>query len=72
MSDPVNSPAHYTSGAIECIDAIESATASLTGLEAFCTANAIKYLWRWKHKGGIQDLEKAKWYIDKIISGQPR
>lgn len=44
--DPVNHPTHYTSGKIECIDALEAATVNLTGVEAFCTANAIKYLWR--------------------------
>ena len=65
--DNVNSPDHYQ-GKVECIDCIESATAGLSGLEAFCTGNAIKYLYRWKHKNGIEDLKKAKWYIDKIIS----
>ena len=65
--DNVNSPSHYQ-GKVECIDCIESATAGLNGIEAFCTGNAIKYLYRWKHKNGIEDLKKAKWYIDKIIS----
>ena len=65
--DNVNSPNHYQ-GKVECIDCIESATAGLNGIEAFCTGNAIKYLYRWKKKNGITDLKKAKWYIDKIIS----
>ena len=65
--DNVNSPNHYQ-GKVECIDCIESATAGLNGIEAFCTGNAIKYLYRWKRKNGIEDLKKAKWYIDKIIS----
>ena len=65
--DNVNSPSHYQ-GKVECIDCIESATAGLNGIEAFCTGNAIKYLYRWKKKNGIEDLKKAKWYIDKIIS----
>lgn len=69
-TDAVNHPAHYTAGQIECIDALESATAGLCGIEAICTANAIKYLWRWKLKNGVQDLEKAKWYIDKLIEKQ--
>lgn len=68
--DAVNHPAHYTAGKIECIDALEAATAGLCGIEAVCTANAIKYLWRWKLKNGKQDLEKAKWYIDKLIEKQ--
>ena len=65
--DNVNSPSHYL-GKVECIDCIESATAGLNGIEAVCTGNAIKYLYRWKKKNGIEDLKKAKWYIDKIIS----
>ena len=65
--DMVNSPPHYTAGKIECIDAIESATCGLHGLHAYCTAAAIKYLWRWKLKGGKTDLEKANWYINRII-----
>ena len=69
-NNAVNHPAHYTAGKIECIDALEAATAGLCGIEAVCTANAIKYLWRWKLKNGAQDLEKAKWYIDKLIAKQ--
>ena len=68
QKDMVNHPAHYTQGGIECIDALEAATTGLTGIEAVCTASAIKYLWRWKFKGGKQDLEKARWYIDRMIS----
>lgn len=63
----VNHPPHYTAGKIECIDALEAATTGLKGIEAVCTANAIKYLWRWKHKNGVQDLQKAQWYINKLI-----
>lgn len=66
MQDLVNHPNHYTQGDIECIDALAAATKNLSGIEAICTANAIKYLWRWKEKGGIQDLEKAIWYINKL------
>lgn len=63
----VNHPVHYTSGKIECIDALEAATCDLKGIEAICTANAIKYLWRWKLKNGVEDLEKASWYLNKLI-----
>lgn len=65
--DNVNHPKHYTQGGIECIDALAAATINLKGIEAVCTANAIKYLWRWKQKNGVEDLEKARWYIDKLI-----
>jgi len=67
LHDPVNRPAHYTSGKVECIDAIEAATVGLTGGAAYCTGNAIKYLWRWSRKGGVEDLRKARWYIDRLI-----
>nr|DAH94433.1 MAG TPA: nucelotide kinase [Caudoviricetes sp.] len=67
MTDNVNHPAHYTAGGIECIDALAAATEGLRGIEAVCTANAIKYLWRWKRKNGVEDLQKARWYIDRLI-----
>lgn len=70
--DPVNSPSHYTQGKVECIDAIESAVIGLTGTDAFATGQAIKYLWRWKKKGGVEDLKKAKWYLDRLILSQPK
>lgn len=66
-SDAVNHPSHYTQGGIECIDALEAATEGLTGIEAVCTANAIKYLWRWKRKNGVEDLQKAHWYIQHLV-----
>ena len=64
----IDHPSHYTQGGIECIDALKAATINLTGIHAVCTANAIKYLWRWHDKGGAEDLRKAKWYIDRLIS----
>ena len=68
MSDMVNHPAHYTAGGIECIDALKAATVGLEGIQAVCTANAIKYLWRWKYKNGVEDLKKAIWYINHLIA----
>lgn len=68
MTETVNHPQHYNAGKVECIDALEAATINLTGIQAFCTANAIKYLWRWKQKGGVEDLRKARWYLDKLIT----
>lgn len=67
MKDEVNHPDHYTAGKIECIDAIAAATVGLQGIEAADTANAIKYLWRWKMKGGEKDLRKAIWYINHLL-----
>lgn len=65
--DKVNHPSHYTTGKIECIDAIESAAEGLDGFEGYCIGNAMKYLWRWKKKGGIEDLQKSDWYIRRLI-----
>ena len=67
-NDNVNHPAHYNAGGIECIDALKAATTGLCGIEAVCTANAIKYLWRWKYKNGVEDLKKAIWYIEKLLN----
>ena len=67
-SSMVDRPPHYTAGKIECIDALESATIGLIGIDAVCTAAAIKYLWRWKSKGGTEDLEKARWYINRLLN----
>ena len=67
VKDNVNHPSHYTQGAIECIDAIKEAVKGLLGIEAVCTANIIKYVWRWKFKNGVEDLRKARWYLDRLI-----
>jgi hypothetical protein len=69
IEDAVN-PDHYKKGKVECIDALESIAEGLTGPEALLTCTAVKYLWRWKAKNGLEDLEKAKWYLDRLISAQ--
>jgi hypothetical protein len=63
--DNVNSPAHYTAGAVECIDAIRAA---LTPEEfrGYCKGNAIKYVWRERMKGGDESVAKAAWYLDRM------
>ena len=65
--DQINPP-HYKAGKVECIDALESATIGKHGIEAVCVANVIKYLWRYEAKGGVQDVKKAKWYLERLIS----
>ena len=68
QKDMVNHPPHYISDSgLETIDVIEAFTADLEGIEAVCTANIIKYICRWKHKNGIEDLKKAQWYLKKLI-----
>ena len=63
--DMVNSPAHYNKAGIETIDMIESVTGD--GFEAYLQGNILKYLCRYKYKNGAEDLEKAKWYLNRLI-----
>lgn len=63
--DAVNSPSHYTSGGIECIDCIKAALGE--NFIGFLMGNVIKYSYRYRHKNGIEDLKKARWYLDRAI-----
>lgn len=65
----VSHPNHYMSkNGLEVIDVIEAFTSGLTGIEATDTGNVIKYICRWKNKNGLQDLEKAMWYLQHLIN----
>ena len=64
--DPVDHPSHYTDGSIECIEAIE-AQLSEEEYRGYLKGNIVKYLWREKHKGGIESLKKAEWYLKRLI-----
>mgnify|MGYP000363302357 CR=1 FL=1 len=66
-ADPVNRPAHYTSGGIECIDAMQAAFGD-EAVKDFCLCNAFKYLWRHRQKNGVEDLKKARWYLNRLIT----
>ena len=67
--DIVNEPPHYISETgLETIDVIEAFTFDLKGIEAVCVANVIKYVCRFDKKNGVQDLEKAKWYLERLIN----
>jgi len=63
--DNVNKPNHYRKSKIECIDAIKSATE--VGYEYYLQGNIIKYMWRYRHKNGLEDLLKAEWYLKELI-----
>ena len=64
----VSHPSHYQSkSGLEVIDVIEAFTSDLNGIEATDTGNILKYMCRWKHKNGLQDLEKAQWYLTHLI-----
>ena len=64
MADNIN-PDHYKSEtSLECIESMEL----IFGIEyvfGFCLCNAWKYVWRWRHKNGVEDLKKAQWYVER-------
>ncbi|MFZ9121258.1 MAG: DUF3310 domain-containing protein [Methylophilaceae bacterium] len=66
MTDFVNHPPHYQ-GTIECIDAIE-ASMSAEAFKGALKANVIKYVWRYETKGKLESLQKAQWYLNRLIA----
>ena len=61
VHDPVNNPKHYTNhpSGVECIQ--------ITEHMSFLLGNAIKYIWRADLKNGVEDLEKAVFYLKREI-----
>ena len=68
--DMVSKPAHYVKGGMECIDFIRAIVSDLTPYEAYCLGNVVKYLWRFKDKNGVIDLDKAVRYIEFLKEAQ--
>ena len=71
QKEQVNHPNHYNQGQYECIAVMES----IYGIEAtmnFCLLCAFKYTWRTNDKDGIQDIDKAIWYLKKYKELQER
>lgn len=64
--DMVNHPNHYTQGGIECIKAIEASMPS-EGFQDYCKGNVLKYVWRFRQKNGLEDLKKARVYLNWMI-----
>ena len=62
--DNVNHPKHYCKGGVESIDFVRAAVSNLSGFEAVCVANIIKYMWRYKEKNGLEDVMKAAKYLE--------
>ena len=63
--DMVNNPPHYNKAGIETIEAIKAMTDD--GFEYYLQGNIMKYLWRYRYKNGVEDLEKAQWYLNELI-----
>lgn len=64
--DKVNNPSHYNQGGIECIDYIEQQLGE--GFIEYCEGNVHKYLHRWRYKNGSEDLRKALWYLERMLT----
>ena len=70
MKDNIN-PDHYKNEtSLECIEAMTIVFGYQKVID-FCLLNAWKYIWRWKNKNGIEDLDKARWYVEKGLSFKP-
>lgn len=69
MNDNVNHPVHYNVAGYEVIDIIEAFTKDIENpMSAYETGNIIKYILRWPHKNGLEDLKKARWYLNHMIA----
>lgn len=69
MGDAVNHPDHYKSASgMEVIDVIKNFTVGLKGIVAVCVGNILKYVLRFPKKNGLEDLKKARWYLDYLIN----
>ena len=70
--DMVNHPPHYTQGKIECIEVIKYINDKLNmqGYEGYCLGNFIKYIWRCNFKNGWEDIDKAIFYLDRLLTEQ--
>jgi hypothetical protein len=66
QEDVVNHPSHYTEGGVECIEAIE-AQLSHEEYRGYLKGCIAKYVWRERHKGGLESLKKARWYLERLI-----
>lgn len=65
--ETVNHPNHYQSSKFEVIDIIDEFGKDYTGESAFDFGNVVKYILRAKKKNGLEDLNKARWYLDRLI-----
>ena len=67
-NDVVNKPPHYNQGGMEAIYYIKQQLGE--GIVDYCEGNVLKYLHRWRYKNGLQDLQKAQWYLNKMVKEQ--
>lgn len=65
-ADPINHPRHYESGQYECFDVMIE-TQGKDAVMDFCICNAFKYIYRFRNKGGDEDIKKANWYLSRYL-----
>ena len=71
MGDVIDSPKHYASGRIECIEYLED-NLSQEAFKGYIEGNVKKYLHRWRYKNGVEDLKKAQWYLTRLIEKEEK
>jgi hypothetical protein len=64
--DAVFRPHHYNTGNLECIEAIQESM-DKTEFKGYLKGNVMKYIWRYEYKNGVEDLRKARWYLERLI-----
>ena len=64
----VNHPEYYNAGGVECIEAIKSAVVGKSPYEAWLVGQIIKYVWRYNEKNGLEDLQKAEFYLRRLMN----
>lgn len=65
-AEAVDHPSHYNQGKYECIDVMVE-TFGKEATQSFCLLNAFKYVWRARSKNGVEDIKKARFYLDKFL-----
>lgn len=65
-TDVVNSPDHYNKGGVECIDYLKQQLTE-EQFKGYLLGNVHKYTHRWQYKNGREDLEKAEWYLNRLM-----
>ena len=64
--EEINHPKRYAGGKYECIDVMTDVF-GVDAVKSFCKLNAFKYLWREQNKNGVEDIQKAVWYLNKYL-----
>lgn len=64
MARDATNPDYYKHGNLQCIEVV----GCFANTQDLCVGSIIQYLWRWRGKNGLEDLQKARWYLDKLIA----